>query len=296
MREVVVVSGKGGTGKTSLTAAFACLSENSVLCDGDVDAADLHLLLEPTIQQNNDFYAGGLANIDQDACTQCGQCLTLCKFGAIKDSFEVDPIRCEGCGVCVDLCPVSCIEFPERKCGQWFVSDTKHGTMVHAKLGIGQENSGRLVSLIRKEAQEIAIQQSSDLLITDGPPGIGCPVIAAITGATVLLVVVEPTVSGAHDMARVVKLANHFKLPTLLCVNKYDLNNEMSEQIIDQAEQLGVKFAGKIPFDTQFTHAMVASQTVVEFDPDSDSANAIKQVWNVVEEASAGVNQPVRII
>ncbi|MBU4480684.1 4Fe-4S binding protein, partial [Patescibacteria group bacterium] len=178
MREIVIISGKGGTGKTSLTAAFAALAKNSVLCDADVDAADLHLLMQPEIRQQTDFMGGGIAVINPDLCIGCGTCMELCRFEAITDRFEVDTIRCEGCGVCVDFCPEKAIDFPTKRCGEWYLSDTRFGPMVHARLGIAEENSGKLVSLIRKEVRQLAEERGADLVITDGPPGIGCPVIA----------------------------------------------------------------------------------------------------------------------
>ena len=230
MREMVVVSGKGGTGKTSLTAAFASLAGENVLCDADVDAADLHLLLKPEVRRRTDFMGGGKAVIDPGLCTRCGLCRDLCRFAAIDPDYLVDGIACEGCGVCVDLCPAQAIDFPVQKCGEWFISDTRLGPMVHARLGIAEENSGKLVSCIRQEARKLAEERGLELIITDGPPGIGCPVIAAIGGATALALIVEPTVSGLHDMTRLADLAAHFRVPCLLCVNKFDLNVEMTEK------------------------------------------------------------------
>ncbi len=286
MREIVIISGKGGTGKTSLTAAFSSLAGNSIFCDADVDAADLHLLLKPDTTRKEDFYSGGIAEIRTDDCVQCGTCLELCRFDAVTDSLTVDPMRCEGCGVCVDNCPVDAIDFPTRWCGEWFVSNTRYGKMVHAKLGIAQENSGRLVSLIRKEAQRIAEEDGVDCILIDGPPGIGCPVIASITGATLLVIIVEPTVSGVHDMLRVAKLAKHFRIPTLVCINKYDVNEEMSESIERHAEEHGMKLAGKIPFDSSFTKSMIAEKSFLEIEQDNKTALAIKEAWKTVEQES----------
>jgi len=232
MKELVVISGKGGTGKTSIMAAFAALSENAVLCDADVDAADLHLLMSPDIKMCSDFKGGNTAIIGHELCTECGLCRRLCRFDAISEGYEVDHIKCEGCGVCVDLCPELIIDFPVKTCGEWFVSDTRFGPMVHARLGIAEENSGKLVTLVRQEAKKLAEKRNLDLLITDGPPGIGCPVIASIGGATALLIVTEPTVSGLHDMERVAELAAHFKVPAMLCVNKFDLNLDQTEAIL----------------------------------------------------------------
>ncbi len=282
MKEVVVISGKGGTGKTSLTAAFAALSANSVLCDADVDAADLHLLMSPVVKKTTDFMGGSLAFIRSDDCVECGRCLELCRFEAISDAFVVDPISCEGCGVCVDLCPEKAIDFPVQKCGEWFISDTRYGTMVHARLGIAEENSGKLVSLVRQEARKVAEESGCSLLLTDGPPGIGCPVIAAIGGASLLLIVVEPTVSGLHDMSRVVELAKHFKVPGLVCVNKYDLNPGMSVKIEQEAERMGLEPGGRIPFDPAFTKAMVAGKNIMEYAPDSEVAENIAYIWDKI--------------
>lgn len=288
MKEIVIISGKGGTGKTSLTAAFSSMAENSIFCDADVDAADLYLLLEPETSQTEEFYSGGIAEVREDDCVACGTCLDLCRFGAITENFTVNTLKCEGCGVCVDNCPAEAIDFPTRWCGQWFVSKTRFGQMVHAKLGIAQENSGRLVSLIRQEASKIAEKEGLDMILTDGPPGIGCPVIAAITGATLLVVVVEPTVSGVHDMLRVGQLAKHFRLPTLVCINKYDVNPEMSDEIAGQLEGAGMKLAGKIPFDKKFTASMVEKKSFLEVETDNETAKAIRQVWEtVVKEAEA---------
>ncbi len=286
MREIVIISGKGGTGKTSLTAAFSSLADNSIFCDVDVDAADLHLLLQPTITRKEDFYAGGIAKIRTDDCVQCRTCFELCRFDAVTDSLSVDPMRCEGCGVCVDNCPVDAIDFPTRWCGEWFVSNTRHGKMVHAKLGIAQENSGRLVSVIRKEARRIAEEDGVDCILTDGPPGIGCPVIASITGATLLVIIVEPTVSGVHDMVRVAKLANHFRIPSMVCINKYDVNEEMSDTIEKHVNEYGMKLAGKIPFDSNFTKSMVAEKSFLEIEQNNKTALAIKKVWETIEQAS----------
>jgi len=281
MKEIVIISGKGGTGKTSITACFAELAENPILCDCDVDAADLHLLMQPDIREENEFYGGGIASIRSDDCVQCGLCSGICKFNAIED-FVVNQIACEGCGVCVDFCPEKAIDFPERKCGDWFVSNTKAGTMVHARLGIAEENSGRLVSVIRKHTQELAEEKGNSLILTDGPPGIGCPVIASITGADLLVMVVEPTVSGVHDLNRVAQLAQHFKIPSMLLVNKYDLNAEIAGEIEKQSKLWNMTTAGRIPFDVSFTRAMVDGKTVLEQYPQSRAAEYIRRAWENV--------------
>lgn len=282
MRELVIISGKGGTGKTSLTAAFAALAareDRSVLCDADVDAADLHLLMQPEIRQRTDFMGGGKAQINPDLCTGCGTCLPLCRFGAINERFEVDPIRCEGCGVCVDFCPASAVDFPVQRCGEWYISDSRFGPMVHARLGIAEENSGKLVSLVRREVRQLAEAQGRDLIITDGPPGIGCPVIAAIGGATALVIVVEPTVSGLHDMERVIDLAAHFKVPGMIVVNKFDLNPEMTRAIETSAQKRNVTLVGRIPFDPVFTHSMVAGKTLFEYGGETATHQLVRDIW-----------------
>ena len=282
MKELVILSGKGGTGKTSLTAAFAAISENKVLCDADVDAADLHLLMDPKIKQRTDFKSGSIAIIDHDKCIECGQCRDLCRFDAISENFEVDEIMCEGCGVCVDLCPEQAIDFPVKTCGEWFISDTRFGPMVHARLGIAEENSGKLVALVRQEAKKLAEKNNLGLIITDGPPGIGCPVIASIGGATAVLIVTEPTVSGVHDMERAINLVKHFKVPAMVCVNKFDLNSEQTRAIEKSTREKNLIFLGEIPFDPVFTESMVQGKTVEEYDRDSGVNLTIKQIWDKI--------------
>ena len=279
IREIVIVSGKGGTGKTSLAAAFAALAKNGILCDADVDAADLHLLMQPEVKERTDFMGGSKAVINPDLCTGCGTCRTLCRFDAISDRYEVDPIRCEGCGVCVDFCPEQAIDFPVQRCGEWYISATRFGPMVHARLGIAEENSGRLVSLVRKETRQLAEERGLDLILTDGPPGIGCPVIAAIGGATALVIVVEPTVSGIHDMARVVDLAAHFRVPGMVIVNKYDLNVEMTETIEQLAVQRNLVVLGQVPFDPVFTRSMVQGQTLFEYGEETPTRQVVRDIW-----------------
>nr|WP_304992187.1 4Fe-4S binding protein [Desulfopila sp. IMCC35006] len=282
IRELVIVSGKGGTGKTSVTAAFASLAQNSVLCDADVDAADLHLLMAPVVRKKTDFMGGSLAEIRREDCVECDRCRELCRFEAISADYVVDPISCEGCGVCVDLCPEHAIDFPVQKCGEWFISDTRFGPMVHARLGIAEENSGKLVSLVRQETRKLAEERGFDLILTDGPPGIGCPVIASVGGAAALAIIVEPTVSGLHDMQRVAELAVHFKVPGLVCVNKFDLNLEMTEKVEAYGRSRNMTLLGRIPFDPIFTRAMIEGKNVMEYAPDSQAAAAINDVWGKV--------------
>jgi MinD superfamily P-loop ATPase len=282
MKELVVLSGKGGTGKTSLTASFATLANNCMLCDADVDAADLHLLMQPDIKKRTDFKGGGIAVINQDKCTECGTCIDMCRWSAISSDFVVDDIQCEGCGVCVDFCPEQAIDFPIQTCGQWFISETRFGPMVHARLGIAEENSGKLVTLVRQQAKQLAEKKGIDLIITDGPPGVGCPVIASVGGATSVVIIAEPTVSGIHDMARAMELCKHFKVPVLVCINKFDLNPDNTAMIEKMAKENEVPVVGRIPFDPTFTKAMVQGKTLLEFDPDGSASEYIKKVWTTI--------------
>ncbi len=280
MKELIVISGKGGTGKTSLIAAFASLAENKVLCDADVDAANLHLILDPHVLRRVDFKSGHSAAIDPTKCTECGLCSDLCRFGAISDDFKVNPIDCEGCGVCVHFCPEKAIAFPEKTCGEWFTSGTRFGPLVHARIGIAEENSGKLVTLVRQESKKMAEMKHLDLILTDGPPGVGCPVIASIGGASAVLIVAEPSLSGIHDMQRVIKLAHHFKVPAMVCVNKSDLNLNLTSDIEDFARDEGLAYLGSIPFDPIFTKAMVQGQSIFEYHKDANAAQAVKKIWN----------------
>lgn len=278
MKELVIISGKGGTGKTSLVGAFAALSEEAVLCDADVDAADLHLLLKPEILETHPFWAGHRAVIDPERCTGCGDCLERCRFEAISSEFEVDPISCEGCGVCHYFCPSRAIDFPENLCGEWYYSQTRFGPMVHAQLGIAEENSGRLVTLVRQEARRRGEEEGKTLILTDGPPGIGCPVIASMGGASAVLVVTEPTVSGRHDLDRVAQLGEHFKLPVLVCVNKADLYWEVSRRIESSCRERGYTFLAHLPFDPRFTQAQVEGRTIMEH-PSGPGREAVVKLW-----------------
>jgi MinD superfamily P-loop ATPase len=281
-KELVVISGKGGTGKTSVLGAFASLAKDMVLCDADVDAADLYLILEPDIQERRDFQEGHRAVIDLDKCTECDLCRRLCRWNAISPEFTVDPIDCEGCGVCVYFCPAEAIDFPLKTCGELFISETRVGPMVHARLGIAEDNSGKLVTLTRNQAKEVATKRHRNLILTDGPPGLACPVIASITGATGILIVTEPTLSGHHDMDRVVALANHFQIPASVCINKFDLNPSMTESIEEYAGNKGLPVVGRIPFDPVFTEAMVEKQTIIEYAEGSEAAKAVRQIWGRV--------------
>ena len=280
MKELVVISGKGGTGKTSITASFAALAHYAVLADCDVDAADLHLVLRPAIQRRETFISGRVAEIRETECTECGLCETLCRFDAITD-FQVDPLSCEGCGVCVEFCPAKAIGFPKQVCGEWFVSATRCGEMVHARMAPGAENSGKLVSLVRREARRIADQQQSDYLLVDGPPGIGCPVIASITGADAVLVVAEPTLSGEHDLMRVLELAAQFEIPAMVCINKWDINPEMTERIEALARKRGATPIGRIPYDPAVTAAQINARSLIE-DSGGVASRAVRQSWETI--------------
>ena len=285
MRELVVLSGKGGTGKTSLVAALAAMAGEKVLCDADVDAADLHLVLHPEILETHDFISGNTAVIDPERCTDCGRCRDLCRFSAIDEEFRVDPVACEGCGVCVHFCPVNAVDFPENTCGKWYVSETRFGPMAHARLGIAEENSGKLVSLIRRQAGKIAEDREIGFILTDGPPGVGCPVIASLGGASAVLIVSEPTVSGIHDMKRVVELCAFFRVPAWLAVNKFDINVHQTEDMETYARGNGVLVTGRIPFDPAFTRAMVEGLTVQEYDRGGSAAGAVADLWKNLRQA-----------
>jgi MinD superfamily P-loop ATPase len=278
VKEITVLSGKGGTGKTSVTASLAVLAQKAVLTDCDVDAPDLHLLLKPEVLEKQEFKASRVAVMDKELCVQCGKCEEHCRFGAIENLI-IDPVLCEGCGVCVYICPVAAIELEKRVSGYAFISKTKYGPMSHALLNPGEENSGKLVSLVRKNAKKVAEKENCTLIINDGPPGIGCPVIASVGGADVGLIVVEPTLSGIHDMERALGLLNHFKIPSLVCVNKYDLNEDNTAQIAEFCRSNDVKIVGKIPFDSVVTEAMVAGKPIVEYSPESMVSKAIEELW-----------------
>jgi len=280
MKEVVVLSGKGGTGKTSIVGSFAALAQSKVLADCDVDAADLYLLLKPINQQKHEFWSGQVAVIDEQKCTQCGLCQDECRFDAIKD-FKVDPISCEGCGFCLQICPDEAITMKENLSGHWFISDTKYGPLAHARLGIAQENSGKLVALVRQQAKLIAEKQGLDYIISDGPPGIGCPVISSLSGANLALLVTEPTLSGIHDLERVLGVCHHFDIPALICINKYDINEDNTRQIENYCHSQGVEVASKIPFDNVVTEAVVHGLPVVEYTQNS-VARQIKALWQAV--------------
>ncbi len=280
MKEIVVLSGKGGTGKTSIVASFAALAQSKVLADCDVDAADLYLLLKPELKEKKEFWSGQVAFIDKEKCTECALCQEVCRFGAIED-YVVDPVSCEGCGFCHQVCPVDAITMRESMSGHWFISNTKYGYLSHARLGIAQENSGKLVALVRQNAKVIAEREGLEYIITDGPPGIGCPVISSLSGANLALLVTEPTLSGIHDLERVIGVCRHFGIPPLVCINKYDLNEENSHQIENYCYREKIEVAAGIPFDNVVTEAIVQGSPVVEYSSNK-TTQQIKELWRII--------------
>jgi len=285
VKQITVLSGKGGTGKTTLTASFAALARNIVVVDCDVDAPDLHLLLHPQIMKTQEFRGPKLAVIDKTKCVECGLCRDACRFDAINDTIEVDPFLCEGCGVCVVTCPNEAISLKERISGYAFISKTKYGTMSHARLNPGEATSGKLVTLVRHNARQIAEKENCQLILIDGPPGIGCPVIASVTGVNVGLLVAEPTMSGIHDLERALQLLNHFNVPPFVCINMYDINRKNAERIVKFCEKNKVEIAGEIPFDPNVTEAMVAGKTIIEYSPKNIVSREIETVWKTLLSA-----------
>ena len=298
MKEIVIISGKGGTGKTSIAASFAALATGrAVLADCDVDAADLHLILKPDIKQRTEFHSGHKAVIRTESCIGCGKCVDVCRFDAVREgttwdafpkiTYSIDPIACEGCGVCVRLCPEHAIDFPEDTCGEWFVSETRFGPMVHAQLGIAAENSGKLVTLVRNEAKRIAQEKNLEYVIIDGSPGIGCPVIASLTSSNLALIVTEPTVSGDHDLRRIAQLTKQLGIPAMVCVNKWDINPEATETIRSFTKSTGFLFAGTVRYDKAATHAQRAEKSVIEYIKCA-MADDLVQIWYGIEQFFTG--------
>jgi len=282
MKQIVVISGKGGTGKTVLTASFAVLSGNKVMADCDVDAADLHLLLKPEIRERHEFRSGETAKINRDICEECGECINVCRFNAISEDFRVDPVSCEGCKVCSFVCPAGAITMEENVSGEWFISETKYGPMVHARLGIAEENSGKLVSLVRQEARRIADEAHKDYVIIDGPPGIGCPVIASLANVDLALIVTEPTLSGIHDMERIASVSKHFNVPTKVVINKYDLNVKNSEEIERICDGKGIEVLTRLPFSQKVSQSIVQGIPLVEFCND-EIVRDIAHLWEKIK-------------
>ncbi len=281
MRQITIISGKGGTGKTTLVASFAALAGNLIIADCDVDAPDLHLLLHPEIVEKEEFKGLNIAAMDKSRCIECGICAEACRFKAISDTgsgYAVNPTRCEGCGVCVFVCDQDAISLTERVSGYAFISKTKYGTMAHAQLNSAEEASGKLVTVVRNNAQRVAEEEGSDLILIDGSPGIGCPVIASLTGVDLALVITEPTMSGLHDLERILDVTKHFGIASVVCINKYDINKANSRRIAEFCQERGVTIVRNIPYDPVVTEAMVAAMPVVEFS-DGDVSDAIKEIW-----------------
>jgi len=317
MKQITIISGKGGTGKTTLVASFAALAKNTVIADCDVDAPDLHLLLHPEIVKREEFKGLKVAAIDKSKCIECGICEAACRFHAISDNasgvdardgdfftgvnasgvdardgdfftgvtksgYAVNPARCEGCGVCVFVCDQDAIILTERVSGYAFISKTKYGTMAHAQLNIAEEASGKLVTVVRNNSQRVAEEEGSDLILIDGSPGIGCPVIASLTGVDLALVVTEPTMSGLHDLARILDVTQHFGIASVVCINKYDINEANSRRITGFCQERGVMIVRNIPYDPVVTEAMVAAMPVVEFS-DGAVSDAIREIWASIQ-------------
>ncbi len=279
-----MISGKGGTGKTSITGCFASLARNSVLADCDVDAANLHLILHPDIKKTIGFHGLDIASVDSDKCKRCGECVKHCQFDAIDENINIIKSNCEGCGVCELVCPHDAISMVKRNSGFLYISDTRFGPMVHARLTPGEEASGKLITLVRKNANKIAVDTNKDYVIVDGPPGIGCPVISSITGVDMVLAVTEPTMSAVHDLERVLGVAIHFQIPAMVCINKYDLNKENTQKIEQYCTKQDIPVIGKIKYDKVFTDAMVDGRNVVEYSPDCEVSIKIKKMWDEVKK------------
>lgn len=298
MKEIVILSGKGGTGKTSLTAAFAALAGRVVLTDCDVDAADLHMVVAPLQTQAHEFRSGATARIVAELCRGCGLCAQLCEFEAIEQGeagWQVDPLACEGCGVCARFCPRDAIVMEEVVRGDWYRSVTRFGPMLHAQLGVGAENSGKLVTLLRRQARQVAESEGIETLLTDGPPGIGCPAIAALSGAEHAVYVTEPTVSGLHDLERVAQLAAGFAVPGSVVINKADIYPDKAEEIRRFAQDHRLEVLGAIPYDPVFTRAQLEGVSIVEVD-DGRASQAVRSLWDRLEASLARRTPRLRVL
>ncbi len=294
MKEILVLSGKGGTGKTTLTASFAHLSKGCVIADCDVDAPDLHLLLRPRIEEREEFQSGVMAAVMEERCTGCGICEGLCRFDAIKvnDVAKVDEFSCEGCGVCAYFCKEQAILLKDRECGYFFRSSTRFGTLCHAELKPGEENSGKLVAHVKEKARKTCQEEGTGLLIVDGPPGIGCPVIASFSGVNYVVIVTEPTGSGLHDLERVISLSRHFKVPSSVVINKWDLNREMSKEIEKRCMELEAEFLGRIDFDENVVRALLEGKAITEF-KDCKVSKSVANIWlKIQKKIQGGKSEP----
>jgi MinD superfamily P-loop ATPase len=283
MKEITVISGKGGTGKTSITAALASLAENAVFCDTDVDAANLHLIFDPEEREANTFAGAWLAEINQESCIQCGICRDHCRFDAIPEkddgTFMIEAIKCEGCRLCERICPQSAISSERSTNNHWYISDTRFGTLVHASMGPGEENSGKLVTQLRNQSRNIAKETNASWIINDGPPGIGCAAISSITGASAVVIVTEPSQSGYHDLKRVTDLVGSFKVPAFAIINKYDLHHGMTAEISNFLAACKIPIIAKVPFSKHYSEAMMAGRTVIEQYPGGEDSRILQQAW-----------------
>lgn len=285
-KQLAIISGKGGTGKTTIAAAFATLAKNKVMVDCDVDAADLHLLLKPKVLFREKYFGRRSPHVDLDKCTQCDLCTEVCRFNAI-DNGVVNPISCEGCGFCSHVCPEDAITMEEAFSGDWFVSETVCGPFVHARLGIGEENSGKLVTVVRQKAVEIAKEKNLHLILIDGPPGIGCPVTASMTGVNLVLAITEPTLSGIHDLERILKLSDHFKIPSMVCINKFDINLGNTAQIASHCKKNGSRLIGEIPYEPKVVEALVRRKILMEY-PCNEVQGILLKMWQSIEMTLRG--------
>lgn len=287
MREITILSGKGGTGKTSITAALASVAQNAIFCDNDVDAADLHLIFEPQNTEKYTFLSGWKANIDTGKCTACNLCIDYCRFDAIYSTgyklLKINAFKCEGCRLCEKVCPAGAITSNRGSNNYWYVSSTRFGTLVHARMGPGEENSGKLVMQIRKRAKEIAIEDKLSFIINDGPPGIGCATISSLSGTNLALIVIEPTKSGLHDAQRLVDLIGAFNIEVYAIINKYNLSPGMAINIEAYLKTNKIPLIAKVPFDKQVVQAMIAGKTIVEFNPGSGISNIIREIWKTLK-------------
>ncbi len=282
MKQLTVISGKGGTGKTSITAAFASLTKDAVFADCDVDAADLHLILKPNIKKTIGFHGLKIASINKEICTECKKCYDYCNFSAIDEDINIIKESCEGCGVCEYVCPVDAVQMVNRDSGFSYISETRFGPMAHAILKTAEEASGKLVTVVRNNAKTLAEEKKKDLIIIDGPPGIGCPVISSISGVDLVLIITEPTLSAIHDLERILGVAYHFKIPAVVCINKYDINLDNTEKIENYCKSNSIDIVGKLPYDNIVTEAMIHEKTVVEYSKE-DFSNTIVDMWNNLE-------------
>ena len=285
MKSVLFLSGKGGTGKTSLAGAFAYLMENKVLSDCDVDAANLHLLLDPEIETEGEYQGSKEAVKDDSKCIDCGECRRVCRFRAIDEEFNIDPFLCEGCGACVYVCPTDAITLSPRISGKWYTARTRLGPLASAELYPGEETSGKLVTLVKQKAYALVKDVNAERLLIDGSPGIGCPVIASVSGANAVILVTEPSLSGLHDLERILKVVRHFRIPTYLVINKFDLNEEISAQIEEFAQKEELPVLGRIPYDPVVPGMMIAGKSAVE-DPESAAGKAMREIFARFMEVS----------